>query len=50
MPNYICERCGQGFDEHEIFNREEPNGRQSGVFAGQEWNGLLCPQPSDNGK
>jgi rubredoxin len=50
MTEYRCDRCGHDFDEHEVFNREEPSDRPSGVFAGQEWNGLLCPpeHPDDD--
>lgn len=52
MPtNYQCERCGHDFDEHEVYNREEPQDRDYGVFAGQEWTGLVCPpEQADDGE
>ena len=41
----VCDLCGMHLSEHEIYDHEAPpTHRTDGVFAGEVWKGLLCPE------
>ena len=43
----VCEVCGHHLADHEVVDREDPppaGDRTVGIFAGQPWVGLFCPE------
>jgi hypothetical protein len=44
MADWMCERCGATFGEHEVFDPEDPHDGPEGVFNGQTWHRVYCPE------
>ena len=43
MADWVCERCGQRLADHEIHNVEDPQHGPEGVFQGDSWPKVYCP-------